>query len=88
VEAMLRVLNKVFPTTGIADLPKRRELFDIIDRNDSYILCEDFNLVLVPEKYYFNYKFVNNNNVRNFILQTINDQRIFFDPFIHTDKIS
>ena len=48
-------------------------------KNDSYIICGDFNLVVDPNLYH-NYKYIANPKARQFILNSIEDRQLS-DPY-------
>ena len=48
-------------------------------KNDSYIICGDFNLVVDPNLYH-NYKHIANPKARQFILNSIEDRQLS-DPY-------
>lgn len=57
-------------------------IFNIIDNigNDTYIICGDFNLVLNPQKDYYNYKHVNNKRARDKLINFISERQLL-DPY-------
>ena len=58
------------------------DIMSVVDdfRNENYIICGDFNLVLKPEIDYDNYLHVNNPNAREMLLDII-EERSLIDPF-------